>query len=84
MDTVVSSYIDTGGLIQARTDGLSESRSQIDDDIERIEDRIVLTEQRLRRQYTALDSLVGQLNATSGFLTQQLANAPINNLRSRN
>ena len=80
LDTVLSSYVDTGGLIQARTDGLSESRSQIDDDIERIEDRIVLTEQRLRRQYTALDSLVGQLNATSNFLVQQLANLPTNNL----
>ena len=84
IDAVVSSYVDTGGLIQARTDGLSESRSQIDDDIERIEDRIVLTEQRLRRQYAALDSLVGQLNATSTFLTQQLANSPINNLGDRN
>ena len=80
LDTVLSSYVDTGGLIQARTDGLSESRSQIDDDIERIEDRIVLTEQRLRRQYTALDSLVSQLNATSNFLVQQLANLPTNNL----
>ena len=80
VDTVISSYVDTDGLIQARTDGLSESRSQIDDDIERIEDRIVLTEQRLRRQYGALDSLVGQLNATSSFLTQQLANLPTNNL----
>ena len=85
LDTVLSSYLDTGGLIQARTDGLSDSRSQIDDDIERIEDRIVLTEQRLRRQYSALDSLVGQLNATSVFLTQQLANLPTNTLiNSRN
>ncbi len=80
VDSVLSSYVNTDGLIQARTDGLSESRSQIDDDIERIEDRIVLTEQRLRRQYASLDSLVGQLNATSSFLTQQLANLPTNNL----
>ncbi len=83
LDTVLSSYVETGGLIEARTDGLSESRSQIDDDIERIEDRVALTEQRLRRQYTALDSLVGQLNATSTFLTQQLANLPTNNILNR-
>ena len=80
IDSILSSYVDTGGLIQARTDGLSESRSQIDDDIERIENRVVLTEQRLRRQYAALDGLVGQLNATSNFLTQQLANLPTNTL----
>ena len=84
LDTVLSSYVETGGLIEARTDGLSESRSQIDDDIERIEDRVALTEQRLRRQYAALDGLVGQLNATSNFLTQQLANLPTNNILNRN
>lgn len=83
IDSILSSYVETGGLIQARTDGLSDSRSQIDDNIERIEDRIVLTEQRLRRQYGALDSLVGQLNATSNFLTQQLANLPTNTLINR-
>ena len=80
IDSILSSYVNTGGLIQARTDGLSESRSQIDDDIERIENRVALTEQRLRRQYAALDGLVGQLNATSNFLTQQLANLPTNTL----
>ncbi len=80
IDTILSSYVQTGGLIQARTDGLSDSRSQIDDNIERIEDRVALTERRLRRQYGALDGLVGQLNATSSFLTQQLANLPTNNL----
>ena len=85
LDTILSSYLDTGGLIQARTDGLNESKDQIDDDIERIEDRIVLTEERLRRQFTALDALVNQLNATSSFLTQQLENLPTNTLiNSRN
>ena len=84
LDSVLSSYLDTGGLIQARTDGLSESRSQIDDDIDRIEGRVVLTEARLRRQYTALDTLVNQLNATSNFLTQQLANLPTNTLINSN
>ena len=80
IDSILSSYVQTGGLIQARTDGLNDSRSQIDGNIERIEDRVALTERRLRRQYGALDGLVGQLNATSNFLTQQLANLPTNNL----
>ncbi len=84
LDTVLSGYLQSGGIIQARTDGLSESRDQIDDDIERIEDRVVLTEARLRRQYTALDALVSQLNATSSFLTQQLANLPTNTLINSN
>ena len=80
IDSILSGYVETDGLIQARTDGLSDSRSQIDDNIERIERRVARTEQRLRSQYAALDGLVGQLNATSSFLTQQLANLPTNSL----
>ena len=83
IDSILSSYLDTGGLIDARTDGLNTSKERIDDDIERIEDRIVLTEERLRRQFTALDTLVSQLNATSSFLTQQLANLQTNSILNR-
>ena len=83
IDSILSSYLDAGGLIDARTDGLNTSKDRIDDDIERIEDRIVLTEERLRRQYTALDTLVSQLNATSSFLTQQLANLQTNSILNR-
>ena len=83
IDSILSSYLDTGGLIDARTDGLNTSKERIDDDIERIEDRIVLTEERLRRQFTALDTLVNQLNATSSFLTQQLANLQTNSILNR-
>ena len=84
LDTILNSYLETEGIIEARTDGLTESKNQIDDDIERIEDRIVLTEARIRRQFISLDTLLNQLNATSGFLTDQLANLPTNTLLNRN
>jgi len=32
--------------------------------------------ERLLRQFNAMDALVGQLNNTSNFLTQQLAQLP--------
>jgi flagellar hook-associated protein 2 len=38
-----------------------------------MEARLEQTEKRLRAQFTALDTLVGRLNSTSSFLTQQLA-----------
>ena len=47
--------------------------------IERIELRLENTEARLRAQFGALDSLLSQLNSTSSFLTQQLANLPLSN-----
>ena len=41
-----------------------------------LDERMIAVEQRLREQFTALDSLVGQLNNTSAFLGQQLASLP--------
>ncbi|MCU7809054.1 MAG: flagellar hook protein, partial [Candidatus Thiodiazotropha sp. (ex Semelilucina semeliformis)] len=42
------------------------------DQIERMQYRLELTEQRYRAQYTALDTLLGQLQSTSQWLTGQL------------
>ena len=47
-----------------------------------IELRLERTEERLRAQFSALDSLLAQLNSTSTFLTQQLENLPLNNILS--
>jgi flagellar hook-associated protein 2 len=41
-----------------------------------MEIRLEKTQQRLQAQFTALDSLVGQLNNTSVYLAQQLAQLP--------
>ena len=38
--------------------------------------RLIDNEDRYRKQFTALDSLVGQLLSTSNFLAQQLDNLP--------
>lgn len=61
------------GLLTNRTDGLSATVSRIADQRIKMESRLELTEKRLRAQFTALDTLVGRLNTTSSFLTQQLA-----------
>ncbi|MGZ5199572.1 MAG: flagellar filament capping protein FliD [Telluria sp.] len=38
--------------------------------------QLAATEKRYRAQFTALDTLIGQLSQTSSYLTQQLANLP--------
>ena len=76
LETIIDSYIDSDGIINNRTEGLNTEKTSIDDDIERLELRLESTEARLRARFGSLDSLVSQLNSTSSFLTQQLANLP--------
>lgn len=61
------------GLLTNRTDGLSASVQQIKDQRTRLEYQLELREKRMRAQFTALDALMGQLNTTSAYLTQQLS-----------
>lgn len=74
LDDVVTNFTQTGGVLSSRTQGLNAEQDRIDDDIAVLASRLELTEARIRSQFNSLDVLVAQLNATSSFLTQQLAN----------
>jgi flagellar hook-associated protein 2 len=84
MSGAVSGFLDTGGMIEARTQGI---QGQIDDIGEQrlvLDNRIAVIEQRYVKQFTALDTLLGQLQNTSDFLSQQLSNLPTpSDLRGR-
>jgi flagellar hook-associated protein 2 len=56
------------GAVTLRKGNLTEQISDITDDIARKEDIISQYEERLRRQYAALDGLLGRLQSQSGFL----------------
>lgn len=76
VDALIDGFVQADGLIDIREDGLN---SRIDVTGQRIADmefRLELREQRLRNQFTALDTLMGQLQGTSDFLSQQLAALP--------
>ncbi|MGI9258908.1 MAG: flagellar filament capping protein FliD [Gammaproteobacteria bacterium] len=73
---LIDPQLETGGILDARTDGISASISDINDRREALNVRLVAVEERLSRQFNALDSLLAQLQSTSGFLTQQLDNLP--------
>lgn len=79
LEDVIEGYTESEGILTARTDGLNDEKESIDEDIERIELRLESTEARLRAQFNSLDTLLAQLNSTSTFLTQQLANLPLSN-----
>jgi flagellar hook-associated protein 2 len=78
--TALDGYLDGNGIVDARLDGLRSRVDDLQDQQARWEDRLIDIEARYRAQFTALDSLVSELLATSNFLTQQLAGLPgVNN-----
>ncbi|MDH3532690.1 MAG: flagellar filament capping protein FliD [Gammaproteobacteria bacterium] len=69
-------YLQTDGIIDARTRGLTSTIDSIADQRDALNERLASLETRLLRQFNALDSLLGQLSSTSNFLSQQLNSLP--------
>ncbi|HTP71715.1 MAG TPA: flagellar filament capping protein FliD [Burkholderiaceae bacterium] len=61
------------GALSARTDGIRQSISRNEDRQAELEVRVSQTEDRLRKQYTALDAQMGQLQSLSTYVTQQMS-----------
>jgi flagellar hook-associated protein 2 len=61
------------GSLASRSDGLRERISQNEKRQAELETRVTQTEARLRKQYTALDTQMGQLQSLSTYVTQQMA-----------
>ncbi|MDH5361090.1 MAG: flagellar filament capping protein FliD [Gammaproteobacteria bacterium] len=76
LDSYVGNYLGVSGLIQNRTDGLDSSLKEIERQRERLDVRIESLRTRYSRQFNAMDALVGQMNSTMSFLSQQLATLP--------
>lgn len=73
IDAELKSLLATGGILSARTDGLTRSIDDIDDRRDRLNLRLAAIEKRYRAQFTALDTLIASMQQTSQYLTQQLA-----------
>ena len=76
LKTLIDGLLDTDGVLQARTDGIQGSIDDIGGEREALSLRLDSLQARLLKQFNAMDALVAQLNSTSNFLTQQLANLP--------
>lgn len=66
--------INSDGVLTTRQDGLKERVSRNNDQASRLEDRLALTEKRLRDQYSRLDTNMAKLNQLQGYISQQVAN----------
>jgi flagellar hook-associated protein 2 len=72
-DALAQGFLDNDGLIDSRVDGLNTRVRRLEDSQAELERRLDLREVALRRQYSALDQLVGSLQSTSTFLLQNFS-----------
>lgn len=76
MNSFLDTYMNSKGDLNLRTDQLNKQVKQLDKSQEVIDIRSESIQKRYLRQFTSLDTLLSQMQSTSGFLTQQLANLP--------
>lgn len=79
LESLADGWLANDGLIDAREEGLNTQLDRLEDDELRLEARLEIVEQRIRAQYTALDTLVSELSNSGNFLLQQLATMPAAN-----
>ena len=73
VSSLITAGLKTDGAFANRSDGLARSVQDITRPQDRFNERLSRVESSLRRQYTALDSMLASMNTTSTYLTQQLA-----------
>jgi flagellar hook-associated protein 2 len=82
LDTVLGGLLDSTGSLKSKTEGLQKSLDSISDERLTLADRMEKLEARLLSKFNAMDGILGQIQNTGAFLTQQLASLPFNNLRN--
>jgi flagellar hook-associated protein 2 len=82
LDRLAANFLGGEGIVTQRTDGLRTSITRNDRQQDSMETRLELTERRLRNQYQSLDTKLTSIQATSGYLSQQLT--ALNNQNNNN
>jgi flagellar hook-associated protein 2 len=76
LDKTLAALLSRDGIFTAATTSINVNIRDIARQRELLELRTLAFEERTRAQFSAMDTLVGQLRSTSDFLSQQLANLP--------
>lgn len=76
LDVKLKPYTETGGILEQRNKAMTETITKIDDQKEALTRRITSLQERLYKQFNAMDLLVGQLSSTSSSLLASLENLP--------
>lgn len=73
----VAIYTDPEGVLANRTESLQSSLRSLELRREQLDRRMESVEARLVRQFTALDTMISQMQNTSSFLASRLATLPV-------
>lgn len=73
LNNLSTAFLGKDGLIASRTDGLNKSITDIAKQREKFMDKLDGIEARYRKQYSALDVTLAQMQTTQAYLAQQLA-----------
>ncbi|MBI1194590.1 MAG: flagellar filament capping protein FliD [Gammaproteobacteria bacterium] len=76
LDALMASMLDTNGMLNDKTNSINSSIDDINAQRDQLLVRQTALHDRLQKQFIALDTLVGQLTATSNSLASQLASLP--------
>jgi flagellar hook-associated protein 2 len=79
LNNLATSFMGKEGLITSKSDGLSVSIKSVSTARDTFNERLAAIEKRYRAQFTALDTALTSMQATSSYLTQQLAALASNN-----
>ncbi len=77
LDSLAGELLGDSGPLDSRTDGLKATVADIGKNRLEYERRLEATEKRLRARFTALDTLLSQLKATSDYLANNLSKLPL-------
>jgi len=76
LNTMLESFNQHGSLFDSRKQGFNNRINDITRQREKLSEKLQRTEQRLTRQFSSLDSLLGKMRNTGAFLDRQLAALP--------
>lgn len=71
--SALESLVGTGGRLEGAMSASERREASLDERFATTESRIEQTVERYRKQFSAMDGMVAQMNQTSAYLTQQFA-----------
>ena len=73
---ILKSNLDTGtGTLVQRTDALNKEIKKLEKQLDELDKRMEKVSARYTAQFTAMDTLVSQMQSTSSYLSQQLSSS---------
>lgn len=79
LTTRLKPYTDSAGILDQRTNMLQKTISSVDKQQKDLDTRIAALQERLNKQFSAMDNLVSQLSKTGDQLLSQLNSMPFAN-----